>query len=86
MRLTVEDAGTGVPDDALPRAVRQVLPRARARAAGGEGGSGVGLAVVRGFADAMGGRVSARRSDSAAWPSTSTSRSPRAGRRDEAAP
>jgi two-component system sensor histidine kinase KdpD len=60
VRLTVEDGGAGVPDDALPRLFDKfyrVPGRPQAK-----GGSGVGLAVVRGFAEAMGGTASARRS------------------------
>ena len=61
IRLTVEDAGGGVPDDALPRLFDKFY-RVSSRGRRPSGGSGVGLAVVRGFAEAMGGRVSARRS------------------------
>ena len=41
-------------------ALREVLPRARA-AGGSRSGTGIGLAVVRGLVEAMGGRVGARR-------------------------
>ncbi len=61
VRLTVEDAGPGVPDDALPKLFDKFY-RVPRRGKSPKGGSGVGLAVVRGFAEAMGGRVSARRS------------------------
>jgi signal transduction histidine kinase len=61
VRLTVEDSGPGVPDDALDRLFdkfyRVVEPRRPSRS-----GTGIGLAVVRGLAEAMGGRVTARRS------------------------
>jgi two-component system sensor histidine kinase KdpD len=61
VRLTVEDSGSGVPDDALDRLFdkfyRVVEPRRPSRS-----GTGIGLAVVRGLAEAMGGRVTARRS------------------------
>jgi two-component system sensor histidine kinase KdpD len=60
VRLTVEDAGPGVPDAALPRIFDRFF-----RTSGGERapstGMGIGLAVVRGFVEAMGGRVAARR-------------------------
>lgn len=61
VRLTVEDSGPGVPDEALDRLFEKfyrVTDRGR-----GSAGTGVGLAVVRGLAGAMGGRVRARRSD-----------------------
>lgn len=61
VRLTVEDSGPGVPDDALARLFDKfyqvVEPGRNAR-----GGTGIGLAVVRGLAGAMDGRVTARRS------------------------
>jgi len=72
VRLTVEDGGPGVPDDALPRLFDKFFRVAstgrRATAgfgpiAGGGTGTGIGLAVTRGFAEAMGGRVGARKSD-----------------------
>ena len=61
VRLTVEDSGPGVPDDALPRLFDRFYRAAGTRSWGG--GTGIGLAVVRGFADAMGGRAGARRSE-----------------------
>jgi two-component system sensor histidine kinase KdpD len=62
VRLTIEDGGPGVPDDALPRLFEKFyrVPRS------GEGarrGTGVGLAVVQGLAATMDGDVDARRSD-----------------------
>ena len=62
VRLTIEDAGPGVPDDTLPRLFEKFY-----RVPGGPGGSrsgtGIGLAVVQGLIEATGGRVSARPSD-----------------------
>ncbi len=60
VRLTVEDGGPGVPDDALPLLFDKFY-RVSNRGQAARGGTGVGLAVVRGFADAMGGEASARR-------------------------
>jgi two-component system sensor histidine kinase KdpD len=62
VRLTVEDAGSGVPDAALPHLFEKFY-RAPGRSVGARGGTGVGLAVVRGLADALGGRTVARRSE-----------------------
>jgi two-component system, OmpR family, sensor histidine kinase KdpD len=59
IQLTIEDAGAGVPADALPHLFEKFyrVPRS------GEGarrGTGLGLAVVRGLVETMGGRISAR--------------------------
>jgi two-component system, OmpR family, sensor histidine kinase KdpD len=62
VRLTVEDSGSGVPADALPRLFEKFY-RVPQRGSGSWGGTGIGLAVVRGLTAAMGGRVSARRSE-----------------------
>jgi two-component system sensor histidine kinase BaeS len=58
----VEDGGPGVPAAALDRVFDKFyrVPETRARS---RRGSGLGLAVVRGFVEAMGGRVTARASD-----------------------
>jgi len=58
--ITIDDDGPGVPDEALPRLFDKFyrVPRS------GEGarrGTGMGLAVVRGLTEAMGGTVEARR-------------------------
>jgi K+-sensing histidine kinase KdpD len=58
VRVRVEDAGPGVPSEALPRLFDKFyrVPR------GGEGprrGLGIGLGVVKGLAEAMGGAVAA---------------------------
>ena len=60
--VTVEDSGPGVPDEALPRVFDRFF-RAGGRRRSPGTGIGIGLAVVRGFVEAMGGRVAARRSD-----------------------
>ena len=61
IRLTVEDAGPGVPDQALPR-IFDKFYRVPGVAGGSRSGTGIGLAVVRGLIEATGGRVEARRS------------------------
>ncbi len=70
VRLTVEDGGPGVSDAALPHLFEKFY---RAGPTGGSGravparssraGTGIGLAVVRGLSEAMGGRASARTSE-----------------------
>jgi two-component system sensor histidine kinase KdpD len=57
VRITVEDAGPGVPDAELPHLFDKFY---RSRARPGGSGTGIGLAVVRGFVEAMGGTVTAR--------------------------
>ena len=62
VRMRVEDGGAGVPDAALGRVFDKFyrVPTASARS---QRGSGLGLAVVRGFVEAMGGHVTAHASD-----------------------
>jgi two-component system sensor histidine kinase KdpD len=62
VRLCVEDGGPGVPAPALERVFDKFyrLPVSTDRS---RRGSGLGLAVVRGFVEAMGGRVTARASN-----------------------
>ena len=61
VRLTVEDAGDGVPEAVLPR-LWDKFYRAPGSPGGSRSGTGIGLSVVRGLVDAFGGRVAARRS------------------------
>jgi two-component system, OmpR family, sensor histidine kinase KdpD len=61
VRLTVEDSGPGVADSALSRVFDRFYRGDAGRR--GRSGTGIGLAVVRGFVEAMGGRVSARRGE-----------------------
>jgi two-component system sensor histidine kinase KdpD len=59
--ITVEDGGPGVPPSELPRLFEKFYRVAKR--SGSRPGTGVGLAVVRGLVEAMGGSVAARRSD-----------------------
>lgn len=61
VRITVEDSGPGVPDAALPRVFDKFYRPETGRPGGS--GTGIGLAVVRGFVEAMGGSVTARRAE-----------------------
>lgn len=61
VRLVIEDAGPGVPDEALGR-IFEKFYRAGPAAGGARRGSGIGLAIVRGLTEAMGGTVAAERS------------------------
>jgi two-component system sensor histidine kinase KdpD len=62
VRLSVEDAGRGVPDQALPK-IFDKFYRVPGSGGGSRSGTGIGLAVARGLVDAMGGKISARHSD-----------------------
>ena len=59
VRLTIEDAGPGVPDATLPRLFEKFY-RVPGRSGGSRSGTGIGLAVVRGLIEATGGHVGAR--------------------------
>ena len=58
--LTIEDDGPGVPDEAIDRLFERFF-RVRRRGEPSRAGSGIGLTVVRGLVEAMGGRVRAGR-------------------------
>ena len=60
--LTIEDGGPGVPDDALGRLFDKFY-RVPGKQRTSRSGTGIGLAVVRGLVETMGGEVSARRSE-----------------------
>jgi two-component system sensor histidine kinase KdpD len=60
VRLVVEDGGPGVADDALVR-VFEPFYRGSTGNRDGRAGTGIGLAVVRGLVEAMGGSVRAYR-------------------------
>jgi hypothetical protein len=66
VRLSIEDAGPGVPAEHLPRLFERFY-RVPGTARSSRSGTGVGLAVVRGLTEAMGGRSSCRRSDLGGW-------------------
>ena len=60
--LVVEDGGPGVPQSELGKIFERFYRQPGRKDSRIAGGSGIGLAVVRGLAEAMGGSVAARRS------------------------
>ncbi|HLX34371.1 MAG TPA: ATP-binding protein [Candidatus Limnocylindrales bacterium] len=62
VRLTIEDGGRGVPIEALDRLFEKFY-RVPGHDRGSRSGTGIGLAVVRGLTEAMGGTVTARASE-----------------------
>jgi two-component system sensor histidine kinase KdpD len=58
--LVVEDAGPGVASAAMPHIFERFYRAPRRQGSRSEGGTGIGLAVVKGLAEAMGGSVLAR--------------------------
>jgi two-component system sensor histidine kinase KdpD len=58
VELVVEDQGSGVPAAVLPRLFER-FRRATPRPEGSRRGLGIGLSVVRGLVEAMGGQVTA---------------------------
>lgn len=61
VRLSIEDSGPGVTDAELPRLFEKFY-RAGSVSSSARAGSGLGLSIVLGFVEAMGGEVSLRRS------------------------
>jgi two-component system sensor histidine kinase KdpD len=59
VRITVEDGGPGVPAETIPRLFEKFY-RVPRTGEGSRRGTGIGLSVVRGLVDAMGGHVAAR--------------------------
>ena len=57
----MDDAGPGVPDDALPHLFERFY-RVRAGQEGPRHGMGLGLAIAKGFVEAMGGTIAAESS------------------------
>jgi two-component system sensor histidine kinase BaeS len=59
VRLSIEDSGPGVPDEALPRLFDRLfrVDPSRNRISGG---SGLGLSICRNIAETLNGRISAR--------------------------
>ena len=62
VRLTIEDAGPGVPGEHLPHLFEKFY-RVPGAHRSSRSGVGIGLAVVRGLTEAMGGRAFARRGE-----------------------
>jgi two-component system sensor histidine kinase KdpD len=62
VEVSVEDGGAGVPDDVLPRLFGKFY-RVPGRTRAARAGLGIGLSIVQGFVEAMGGRAWAERSD-----------------------
>ena len=63
VEMVVEDAGPGVPGSAMVHIFERFYRGPRRQGSRSEGGSGIGLAVVKGLVDAMGGSVEARPSE-----------------------
>jgi two-component system sensor histidine kinase KdpD len=59
LRATIEDGGTGVPAETIPRLFEKFF-RVPRKGEGSRRGTGIGLSVVRGLVEAMGGKVQAR--------------------------
>lgn len=60
--LTIEDGGSGVPEASLPRLFERFY-RVRGSPTGYRPGLGIGLSIVKGFVEAMGGEVAGFRSE-----------------------
>jgi signal transduction histidine kinase len=63
VEMVVEDAGPGVPGPAMAHLFERFYRGPRRQGSRSEGGSGIGLAVVKGLVEAMGGSVEARPSE-----------------------
>ena len=63
VRLTVEDAGPGVPDAALGHLFEKFYRVVGQGGVSSREGTGIGLAVAKGLMDAMGASISARRGE-----------------------
>jgi two-component system sensor histidine kinase KdpD len=61
VRVTIEDGGPGVPPETLPRLFEKFY-RVPRKGEGSRRGTGIGLSVVQGLVEAMGGHVTARQS------------------------
>jgi two-component system sensor histidine kinase KdpD len=59
VRTTIEDGGGGVPSETIPRLFEKFF-RVPRKGEGSRRGTGIGLSVVRGLVEAMGGQVQAR--------------------------
>jgi two-component system, OmpR family, sensor histidine kinase KdpD len=59
IRATIEDGGAGVPSETIPRLFEKFF-RVPRKGEGSRRGTGIGLSVVRGLVEAMGGQVRAR--------------------------
>jgi len=62
IEVSVEDGGQGVPDEVLPRLFGKFY-RVPGRSRGARSGLGIGLSIVQGFVEAMGGTTVAERSE-----------------------
>jgi two-component system sensor histidine kinase KdpD len=62
IEVSVEDGGQGVPDEVLPRLFAKFY-RVPGRSRGARSGLGIGLSIVQGFVEAMGGTTVAERSE-----------------------